>query len=130
MHPRYCRGHRLNSDDRLDALLELLPERHLVHLLQQSRHQHLLDEVHQNHLDDLRLGEVRQNRLDDLHLGGLGHLDEVHQNHLDDLRLGDLDHLDERQLDEVLQLRRRLGEVLHYLKRMDCYLLEVVAAQK
>ena len=98
MHPRYCHGHQLNSVDRQDDLLELLLVRHLAHLLQQSRHQHLLDEVHQNHLDDLRLG--------------------------------DLGHLDEHRLDEVLQLRHRLDVVLRYLKKMDCYLLEVLAAQK
>jgi hypothetical protein len=34
------------------------------------------------------------------------------------------------QLGEVLQLLHHLGEVLHYLKKMDCYLRAVAAAQK
>jgi hypothetical protein len=41
-------------------------------------------------------------------------LDEVRRSHQDDLRLDDLVRLDERQLDEVLQLRHRLDEAQHF----------------
>jgi hypothetical protein len=94
---QYCRGHRLNSVDHLVCHLVRHLALHLVHLHLRTHHRHRLDEVRQSHRDDL-------------------HLDEVRQNHRDDRRLDDLVHLDERQLDEVLQLRRRLDVVRHFPK--------------
>jgi len=100
---QYCRGHRLNSVDHLVCHLVRHLVRHLVHLHLRTHHRHRLDEVRQSHRDDRRLDDLVR-------------LDEVHQNHPDDLRLDDPVRLDERQLDEVLQLRRRLDVVRHFPK--------------
>ena len=113
---QYCRGHRLNSVDHLVCRLVRHLALHLVHLHLRTHHRHRLDEVRQNHLDDLHLDEVRQSHRDDRRLDDLVRLDEVRQSHLGDLRLDDLVRLDERQLDEVLQLRRRLDVARHFPK--------------
>ena len=113
---QYCRGHRLNSVDHLVCHLVRHLALRLVHLHLRTHHRHRLDEVRQSHRDDLHLDEVRQSHRDDLRLDDLVRLDVVRQNHRDDLRLDDLVRLDERQLDEVLQLRRRLDVVRHFPK--------------
>ena len=125
---QYCRGLRLNSVGHLVGHLALHLVLHLERLLLQNRHRRRLDVVRQSHLDDLRLDVVHQNRRDDLHLDEVRQnhrddrrldevrLDVVRQNHRDDLRLDDLVRLDERQLDEVLHLRRRLDVVRHFPK--------------
>lgn len=96
---------------------------------QQNRHLRLPDEVHQNHLDDLRPDDLvhlgHQIRLDDL-----VRLDAVHQIRLVDLRPDDLVHLDVDPLDVVRLLLRRQGEVRHYRKRKDCYQRAVDAVLK
>ena len=121
--PLHCRDHQENSDDHLDDHLArpllLVPLRQRQQIRQPLRH---LDEVHQIHLDDLRLDEVHQFRLflGQLHLD---HLDEVHQIRLDDRRdllLVYLDHLAEHLLVEVRQLRRRLVLDQPCLRKMDC----------
>jgi hypothetical protein len=63
-------------------------------------------------------------------LDDLVHPDEVPRNHRDDHRQDDLGRLVVHQLVEVRQLLHHLGEVLRYLKKMDCYLRAVAAAQK
>jgi hypothetical protein len=113
---QYCRGHRLNSVDHLVCRLVRHLALHLVHLHLRNHHLLRLDEVRQNHRDDLRLDEGRQSHRDDRRLDDLVRLDVVRQSHRDDLRLDDLVRLDERQLDEVLQLRRRLDVVQHFPK--------------
>ena len=113
---QYCRVHRLNSVDHLVYHLVRHLALHLVHLHLRTHHRHRLDEVRQSHRDDLHLDEVRQSHRDDLRLDDLVRLDVVRQNHRDDRRLDDLVRLDERQLDEVLQLRRRLDVVRHFPK--------------
>ena len=113
---QYCRGHQLNSVDHLVCRLVRHLALHLVHLHLRTHHRHRLDEVRQSHLGDLHLDEVRQSHRDDRRLDDLVRLDEVRQSHLGDLRLDDLVRLDERQLDEVLQLRRRLDVVRHFPK--------------
>jgi hypothetical protein len=113
---QYCRGHRLNSVDHLVCHLVRHLVLHLVHLHLRNHHRHRLDEVRQSYLDDLHLDEVRQNHLDDRRLDDLVRLDVVRQSHLDDRRLDDLVRLDERQLDVVLQIRRRLDVVRHFPK--------------
>jgi hypothetical protein len=62
------------------------------------------------------LDEVRQSHLDDRRLDDPVRLDVVRQSHLDDRRLDDPVRLDERQLDVVLQIRRRLDVVRHFPK--------------
>ncbi len=113
---QYCRGHRLNLVDHLVCRLVRHLALHLVHLHLRTHHRHWLDEVHQSHRDDLHLDEVHQNHRDDRRLGDLVRLYVIRQNHRDDLRLDDLVRRDERQLDEVLQLRRRLDVVRHFPK--------------
>ena len=110
-HQPCCHDHLLSLDVHLVCRLVLHPELHLVHQHRQSRRQHLLDEVHQIRLDDLRLVVD-------------------HQIRLDDLRLDDLVHLDEHQLVEVLPLHRHQDVVLHCRMRMDCFQREVGAVLK
>ena len=102
-HQLCCHDRLLSLDVHLVCHLVRHLVRHLVHLHLRTHHRHRLDEVRQSHLDDLRLDD-------------LVHLDVVRQSHRDDRRLDDLVHLDERQLDEVLQLRRRLDVVRHFPK--------------
>jgi hypothetical protein len=132
-HQLCCRDHPLNSDGHLVYRPELRLALHPVLLHQRIRHRHLLDEVHQIHLDDPHLDEVHQIHLDDRRLDDLVHLGEVRQNHLGDRHLDDLVHpvrLVERLQDEVHQLHRHLDAVRHYLKKMDCYQRAVVAVLK
>jgi hypothetical protein len=116
-----CHDRQLSSDVHLVCRQVLHLELHLVHRLQQNHHRLLLDEVHQNRLDDLRQGDllhlVHQNRLDDLRRQV--RLDVDRQNHLGDLHLDDPVHLGERPLDEVRQLRRRRDEVQRCRMKMD-----------
>ena len=116
-----CHDHQLSSDVHLVCRQVLHLELHLVHRHQRNHHRLLLDEVHQNRLDDLRRDDllhlVHQNHQDDLRRQV--RLDVDRQNRLDDRHLDDPVHLDERPLDEVRQLRRHQGEVRRYRMKMD-----------